>query len=73
MTWVDAYGRPGARLVRQPEAIWDHPRSESHDRADGSVYVVVPLWTAAESPSDLSAECEITRWGSAAVSDVHVL
>ena len=73
MTWVREYGESGARLVPQPESIWDHPSTEFDARPDGSCFGVVPLWTSSESPSDLSAEFEIDIDGIARVTDVHVL
>lgn len=73
LTWVAAYGSSGAGLVRQPDDIWDHRRSEYQERADGSAFAVVPLWTTSESPSDLDAELEITADGTVTICDVHVL
>ena len=73
LTWVKAYGPSGAELVQQPEAIWDHPDTDCLERGDSSAFVVVPLWTTDESPSDLSAECEVTPAGVAEVIGVHVL
>lgn len=73
MTWVNDYGDVGAVLVTQPEAIWTHDGAHCVERSDGSSSVVLPLWTADESPSDLSAEFEITAGGSVEVTDVHVL
>ena len=70
LTWVTAYP---ARFVRQPDLIWSHAESEVIKRADGTAYGVVPLWTADEAPSDLSAELEIDRHGAVTISDVHVL
>jgi hypothetical protein len=34
---------------------------------------VVPLWTTDESPSDLSAEVDVTPDGIATITGVHVL
>jgi hypothetical protein len=73
LTWVRRYGRDGATLVRQPEAIWDHPRSEVLERDDGSFAVTVPLWTTEQSPSDLSAELRVSSDGVVAVDDVRVM
>ena len=39
----------------------------------GGWSVVMPLWTSEESPSDLSAELEVTPDGEARILDVHVL
>ena len=39
----------------------------------GGWWAVVPLWTSAESPSDLSAELEVGTDGEARILDVHVL
>lgn len=73
LVWVRNYGASGAELVPQPEAIWDHPETDYLPRQDGTVAIVVPLWTSEESPSDLSAELEITASGAVALTDVHVL
>lgn len=73
MAWVQSYGQSGATLVAQPEEIWEHPWADYQAREDGSAHVVVPLWTVAESPSDLSAECELGASGAATILDVHVL
>lgn len=73
LTWVNSYGSSGATLVQQPDAIWEHSLSDFVERADGSVFAVMPLWTTEESPSDLSVECEISPSGVATVMDVHVL
>ena len=70
LVWVDDYP---ATLVRQPDEIWTHPISQVVQRADGSAWAVLPLWTEAESPSDLSAEVEVDPSGSATSVDVHVL
>jgi hypothetical protein len=70
MTWVREYS---AQLVRQPNLIWSHAESEVVERDDGTAFGVVPLWTAGESPSDLSVEFEIDGNGVATISDVHVL
>lgn len=69
-TWVTAYP---ARLVRQPDLVWSHARSEVIERDDGTAFGVAPLWTADEAPSDLSVEFEIDRHGAVSISDVHVL
>jgi len=71
--WVRNYGESGAELVTQPEAIWDHPLTDYLQRDDGTAAIVVPLWTVEESPSDLSAECEMTAAGAVELTDVHVL
>ena|SRR5437764_11104238 len=73
LTWVDRYGPNGAALVPQPEAIWTHPRSEATPLSDGGWHVVLPLWTADESPNDLSAEFSVAADGTARLEDVHVL
>lgn len=73
MTWVEQYGEAGTTLVSQPEDVWDHPLTDYQPRDDGSASVVIPLWTREESPSDLSAECELDASGNATVVDVHVL
>jgi hypothetical protein len=73
MTWVRRYGRDGAMLVRQPDAIWEHPRSTAVQTDEGGWHVVLPLWTTNESPSDLSAEVLVAADGTAVVHDVHVL
>jgi hypothetical protein len=70
MTWVTAYP---ATLVRQPDLIWSHGESEVVERDDGTAYGVLPLWTADESPSDLSVEIEIDAHGKVTLSDLRVL
>jgi hypothetical protein len=70
MTWVTAYP---ASLVRQPDLIWSHAESEVVERADGTAFAVLPLWTTDESPSDLSVEFEIDSQGKVTILDVHVL
>lgn len=73
LTWVPAYGRSGAELVTQPDEIWNHQWTDYAEREDGSAYGSVPLWTTDESPSDLSAEFEVTPSGAVSLTDVHVL
>jgi hypothetical protein len=73
LVWVREYGADGARLVPQPPAIWTHPYTDAIRTDDGGWHVVVPLWTEAESPSDLSAEVIVDPRGSASIHDVHVL
>jgi hypothetical protein len=73
LTWVNDYGAAGAELVPQPREIWEHRLTEFSPRPDGTAFVVLPLWTRDETPSDLSAECELTRDGRAEILDVHVL
>ena len=73
LLWVNDYGDHGAVLVPQPDAIWTHTYTGFDKRSDGSAYGVVPLWTTEESPSDLSAEFEITRDGTVEITNVHVL
>lgn len=72
LTWVREYGESGAQLVAQPEDIWTHSRTDYVERADGTAYGSVPIWTTAESPSDLTAEFEIAADGSVHLTDVHV-
>lgn len=52
---------------------WDHPQTEFLEDEDGAASIVVPLWTVEESPSDLSAELEMTAAGAVEVTDVHAL
>jgi hypothetical protein len=73
LTWVRDYGPGGAGLVAQPDEIWTHRESDATAMTSGGWFVVVPLWTSEESPSDLSAELEITPDGEARILDVHVL
>ena len=73
LTWVKDYGASGAELVPQPSDIWDHRLTDFHTREDGTASIVVPLWTRDESPSDLSAECELSATGHVEIVDVHVL
>lgn len=73
LTWVRNYGSGGATLVPQPDAIWTHPQADAVKTAAGDWHVVLPLWTAEESPSDLSAEVRVKRDGTADLLDVHVL
>ena len=73
LTWVRDYGESGAQLVRQPDEMWQHPLTDWLELDDGGASAVLPLWTTDESPSDLSAECEVTCTGNATITDVHVL
>ena len=73
LIWVENYGHGGARLIRQPEEIWSHVTSEVQHRSDGSAWGCVPLWTAEESPSDLTAEFEVGPSGTVTLTDVRVL
>lgn len=72
LTWVRRYGASGARLVRQPDACWDHPGADAVRRDDGGWHVVVPLWTTDESPSDLCADVVVQPDGRAVLQDVRV-
>lgn len=72
MTWVDDYAA-GAELIAQPDDIWEHRLTEFVPRDDGTAFIVLPLWTSAEGPSDLSAECELGNSGQVEITDVHVL
>ena len=73
LTWVSAYGHSGTKLVAQPDEIWSHQWTNYAEREDGSAYGSVPLWTTDQSPSDLSAEFEVTPSGTVSLTDVHVL
>ncbi|GAA1479217.1 hypothetical protein GCM10009623_36630 [Nocardioides aestuarii] len=73
LTWVENYGHGGAELIRQPEEIWSHPASELQHGSNGSAWGCVPLWTTEESPSDLTAEFEVSSTGKVALTDVRVL
>jgi hypothetical protein len=73
LTWVKDYGESGTELIAQPDDIWEHPWTDYEPRDDGSAYIVFPLWTRDESPSDLSAVCELDASGRATGLDVHVL
>lgn len=73
MTWVEAYGPSGARLVPQPDDVWTHPDTEVRVRSDGSAWGVVPLWTEQEGPSDLSAEFEVDDRGRVSLRDVRLM
>jgi len=73
MVWVRRYGDTGAELIRQPDSIFRHPRTDFWERSDGSVGGVAPVWTAAESPSDLSIEFDISPSGDVNLTDLHVL
>lgn len=73
MLWVDEYGDDGATLVVQPEAIWDHPGTDATLQDDGSWWVILPLWTELECPSDLSAEVEVDPSGQVTLRDLHVM
>ena len=68
--WVSNYG---AVLVRQPDAIWDHRCTDALRTTDGGWHLVLPLFTEAESPSDLSAEVIVDQMGHATLHDVDVL
>jgi hypothetical protein len=71
--WVNNYGPTGAVLVEQPDAIWDHRCTDAVKTSDGGWHLVLPLFTATESPSDLSAEVTVDSNGNATIRDVHVL
>jgi hypothetical protein len=73
LTWVRDYRSGAAHLILQPTEIWTHPRSAAGPMTAGGWWAVVPLWTSAESPSDLSAELEVGTDGEARILDVHVL
>lgn len=73
LTWVKQYGASGAVLVPQPHDIWTHRDASAVPTDDGGWHIVVPMWTEAESPSDLSAEIVVEPDGSAVIHDVHVL
>ncbi|HXH81166.1 DUF7668 domain-containing protein [Nocardioides sp.] len=73
LAWVREYGGPEVSLIRQPDEIWTHSATDIEERADGSAFGVLPLWTTGESPSDLSAEFEIDPGGTATIEDVRVL
>ena len=73
LTWVRQYGESGAELVIQPEDVGTHACTDYAERADGTAYGSVPIWTTTESPSDLSAEFEIAADGTVQLTDVHVL
>jgi len=69
LTWVRHYGPSGASLVAQPDEIWTHRESDATPMVSGGWSVVMPLWTSEESPSDLSAELEVTPDGEARILD----
>jgi hypothetical protein len=73
LTWVREYGESGAELVVQPDDIWTHRWTDYSERPNGIAYGAVPIWTTTESPSDLSAEFEITPDGSAHLTDLQAL
>ena len=73
LTWMENYGPAGAALVPQPSGIWTHVRADAVRRDDGGRHLVLPLWTAEESPSDLSAEVAVGPDGTAEILDVRVL
>lgn len=52
---------------------WSHPYTDAVRTNDGGWQVGLPLWTADESPSDLSAEVLVAPDGTAVVYSVHVL
>ena len=73
LVWARTYGPDGAVLVPQPPEIWEHPDSNAVRMDDGRWHVVMPLYTEAEEPSDLSAEIIVNQDGSAVIQNVHVL
>ncbi|SMO55864.1 DUF7668 domain-containing protein [Propioniciclava tarda] len=73
LVWVSRYGAAGATLIEQPLEIWTHPLTQFASRQDGSHFAALPLWTTTESPSDLTAEIEISTDGSVTITDVHVM
>ena len=73
LVWVRRYGLDGAVLIEQPEEIWSHRLTHVGERADGSFWVELPLWTTTEAPSDLTADFEAAAGGRVELRDVHVL
>ena len=73
LTWVREYGDDGATLIAQPDDIWTDGRTEMTRTVHGGWHVVLPLWTVDESPSDLSAEVDVSAEGAAQLLVVHVL
>ncbi len=73
LVWARTYGSEGAVLVPQPPEIWEHRDSEAFRMDDGRWHIVIPLFTEAEQPSDLSAEIVVNQDGSAVIQHVHVL
>lgn len=73
LLWVREYNEGGATLIPQPEEIWVHPRTDVTKVDTGGYLVVVPLWTADESPSDLSAEIMVSPEGSVIIHTVRIL
>ena len=75
--WVREYGAEGARLVTQPDVIWDHSCTNVIPLLDGSGWAVeLPLWTEDESPSDLTLSVVVQRQASGlrvTIEDLHVL
>lgn len=70
---VELYGEDGARLVVQPEEVWDHPDAAAGRTDAGGWWVVLPLWTLTECPSDLSAELDVDHAGGVTLASVHVM
>jgi hypothetical protein len=63
----------GTKPVAQPDEIWSHRRTNYAEREDCSAYGSMPLGTTGQSPRDLSAEFEVTPFGTMSLTDVHVL
>jgi hypothetical protein len=69
--WVREYP---AELVPQPAEIWTHRHSEAGELDDGSGWwVVLPMWTKEESPSDLSLEMTVLSTSQGLQAEVHNL
>lgn len=71
--WIEDYP---ARLVDLPAEAWDYSEHGAWVNAPGSWWVIVDLWTAEESRSDLSMEATVWDDGTAIVvkvDNVHVM
>ena len=66
---VEAYP---AVLVDQPEDIWSHRQTWWSSGNGGWFVVDLPLWTEAQSPSDLTASFDVSPEGTATITNVHV-
>jgi hypothetical protein len=73
LLWIREYP---AKLVPLPADVWVHPETVTFAYDDRSGWaVVLPLWTTAESPSDLSLEMSVIKRGTGfefEISSIHV-
>jgi hypothetical protein len=74
LLWVREYP---AKLVPLPGDVWRHPEADAFAFDDESGWwVVLPIWTTAESPSDLPLEMSVKKRGSSLefeIDNIHIM